>query len=138
MYKTQLSIEPKLFWLMNGIGLILTALLLNEFLPVNGALDHWIIQPWVASDGTFPYRENWWLTTIAHQWVKYFILGIVLLYIIQLIGSFYNKSWRDKRGLAAYVLLAMLASSSLIGLMKSMSEHACPWSLAQPSSNGIM
>lgn len=138
MYKTQLSIEPKLFWLMNGIGLILTALLLNEFLPVNGALDHWIIQPWVASDGTFPYRENWWLTTIAHQWVKYFILGIVLLYIIQLIGSFYNKSWRDKRGLAAYVLLAMLCSSSLIGLMKSMSEHACPWSLAQPSSNGIM
>ena len=143
MYKTprhklSTSTEPKLFWVVNGIGLILAAIMLNQFFPVNGALDHWFIQPWVAGDGTFPNRENWWLTTIAHNWVKYFILMVVLIYIIQLIGSFYKISWRDKRWVAGYVLLAMLCSSSLIGIMKSMSVHACPWSLAQPSSTGII
>lgn len=138
MPQSTLSIEPKLFWLLTVSGLILSALLLNQFFAVNGAVDHWFIQPWVASDGSFPYRENWWLTTIAHNWVKYFILGIVLIYIIQFVGSFFIHRWQNQRWVSAYVLLAMLCSSSLVGILKSMSEHACPWSLAQPSSDGIM
>lgn len=138
MHQSSLSFEPRLFWLINSIGLILSVIVLNQFFSVNGAVDHWFIQPWVASDGSFPYRENWWLTTIAHNWVKYFILGIVLIYIIQFVGSFFIHTWRDKRWVSGYVLLAMLCSSSLVGTLKSMSEHACPWSLAQPSSDGIM
>lgn len=138
MHQSSLSFEPRLFWLLNSIGLILSIIVLNQFFPVNGTVDHWFIQPWVSSDGSFPYRENWWLTTIAHNWVKYFILGIVLIYIIQFVGSFFIHTWRDKRWISGYVLLAMLCSSTLVGTLKSMSEHACPWSLAQPSSDGIM
>ena len=138
MHQSSLSFEPRLFWLLNSIGLILSIIVLNQFFPVNGTVDHWFIQPWVSSDGSFPYRENWWLTTIAHNWVKYFILGIVLIYIIQFVGSFFIHTWRDKRWISGYVLLAMLCSSTLVGTLKSMSEHACPWSLAQPGSDGIM
>lgn len=120
------------------MGLIVTLLMLNTWIPVNGTLDHWFIEPWMANNGTFPYRENWWLTTIAHQWVKYFILTVVLVYLIQFVGGFFITSWRAQRWVSGYVVLAMLCSSSLIGILKSMSEHACPWSLAQPSSYGSM
>lgn len=127
-----------LFWQINSIGLGLAAILLLWFFPVGGALDHQIIAPWVNADGTFPYRDNWWLTRIAHQWVKNLIIAMVVVLLMQFFASFYGQKWRAYRWTAGYTLMAMLLSVSLVGLLKSQSSHACPWSLAQQGSHGVM
>lgn len=137
--KHQHNINPQaaLFWQVNGLGLIIAAVMLCILFPIGGALDHQIIMPWVNADGVFPYRENWWLTTIAHNAVKYVIIAIVVVMLYQFIASFYNKSYRGFRWATGYTLIAMLLSTSLVGLLKSHSTHACPWNLAQHGSNGV-
>lgn len=126
------------FWLLNGAGLLAYALLLNQFFPVNGLLDHWLIAPWVASDGSFPARENWWLTEIAHRAVKNVIIALCVVLFIQFIGSFYRADWRHYRWPAGYVLLSALGTTTLVGLLKSQSEHACPWSLTQVQQHHLV
>lgn len=118
-------------------SLIITAILLLCFLPVNGAIDHQLISPWVNADGTFFERENWWLATVSHHYVKQLIIAVDVLLALRLIISHWYTPWRQYRWQDSYVLIAMMISSSVIGLLKSQSEHACPWSLTQPTAEGI-
>lgn len=126
------------FWLFNTAGLLAYALLLIQFFPVNGALDHWFIAPWVDSTGHFPERENWWLTHIAHHGIKHVIIGLIVIVLVQFIGSFWRKDWRNYRWPAGYVLLSTALTTTLVGLLKSQSEHACPWSLTQVQQHHLV
>ena len=121
----------KTFWLFNAAGLLAYALLLIQLFPVNGTLDHWFIDQWVDSTGHFFERDNWWLTHIAHHGVKNVIIGLLVILLIQLIGSFYQTNWRHYRWPSGYVLISALCTTILVGLLKSQSGHACPWSLVQ-------
>jgi membrane-associated PAP2 superfamily phosphatase len=126
------------FWLVNGLGLCMAALGLKLFWPVGGVLDHQLIQPWVAADGTFPLRQDWWLTHVSHGHVKHLIIAVIIIWLVQFLGSFYKASWRSLRWTTGYMLLAVLLSTSLIGILKAHSVHACPWNLTQPASNGFI
>jgi membrane-associated PAP2 superfamily phosphatase len=132
------NIPSRSFWLSNIVGLLLCAGLLYWVFPVGGALDHQIITPWVNANGTFPYRENWWLTKIAHNAVKYIIIAVDVILLVKFIGSFYIKKWQPERWIIGYALLAMLISTSMVGLLKAHSSHACPWNLAQQGSTGVI
>lgn len=126
------------FWLLNGLGLLGAAIALTLFWPVGGTLDKWLIQPWVGSDGSFPLRQDWWLTKIAHGYVKHLIIAVMLIWLLQFIGSFYRASWRSLRWQTGYMLLAMLISTSLVGILKAHSSHACPWSLTETTTTGFI
>lgn len=128
----------KTFWLVNGIGLLIYAVLLRVFDPVNGALDHWLMTPWLNADGTFALRENWWLTHVAHHGVKNIIIALIVVLLIQYIGSFYRASWRHYRWPTGYVLLSTALTTTLVGLLKSQSEHACPWNLTQMQQQHVV
>lgn len=138
MYRSQTNSQDSFFWKINCFSLLVSAVLLYWIFPVGGALDHQIIAPWVSSDGTFPYRESWWLTTIAHQAVKYVVIAIVLVILVKFIGGFYVDRWRDERWANGYILFSMLLSCGLIGALKANSSHACPWSLAQSGAAGVV
>ncbi|WP_084494884.1 phosphatase PAP2 family protein [Alkanindiges illinoisensis] len=128
----------KTFWLFNTAGLLAYALLLIQFFPVNGVLDHWLIAPWVDSTGRFFERDNWWLTHIAHHGVKNVIIGLIVILLIQFIGSFYRAGWRHYRLPSGYVLISALCTTTLVGLLKSQSGHACPWSLVQVQQHHLV
>lgn len=132
------SSQNFLFWSFSSIGLLLYAFLLAKFLPINGRLDHWFIAPWVDSTGRFFARDNWWLTHIAHHGVKNVIIGLIVILLIQFIGSFYRISWRHYRWPSGYVLISALCTTTLVGLLKSQSGHACPWSLAQVQQHHLV
>ena len=126
------------FWLLNGLGLLLAAIALNLWWPVAGALDHWLIQPWMSPDGKFPLKPDWWLTKIAHGHVKHLIIAVIVIWLVQFIGSFYRTAWRPLRWRNGYMLLAILISTSLVGILKAHSVHACPWSLTEPTATGFI
>ncbi len=138
MYPANLKSANMLFWLCNSLGLLFSALALYWLFPVGGAIDHWLITPWVAADGSFPLRQNWWLTSVAHEMVKYVIIALVVVFITQFFASFYRPKWQHYRWTSGYILLAMLISSSLIGVLKANSVHACPWNLTQPTAAGFV
>lgn len=119
------------FLLINLVGIAWYGVVLYQFFPVNGALDHRLIAPWVTAQGVFFERGNWWLTHIAHQAVKQLIIGILLVLLVQFAGSFYKATWRSYRWSAGYVLCTALLSTLLVSLLKSQSAHACPWNLVQ-------
>lgn len=138
MYRSQTNSQDSFFWKINCFGLLVSAVLLYWIFPVGGALDHQIIAPWVNADGLFPYRENWWLTTVAHNAVKYVIIAVDVILLIKFLGSFYIQKWQPERMAIGYALIAMLVSSSLVGVLKAHSSHACPWNLAQQGSTGVI
>ena len=126
------------FWLFNLAGLCASALALRLYWPVGGALDHWLIEPWMASDGSFPLKQDWWLVKIAHGHVKHVIIAVIIIWLLQFIGSFYRPAWRSLRWRNGYMLLAILFSTTLVGILKAHSVHACPWSLTEPTSTGFI
>lgn len=125
------------FLLINLAGILLYGILLYQFFPVNGTLDHALIAPWLTPQGIFFERDNWWLTHIAHQAVKQLIIVMLLVLLVQFVASFYVSKWRDYRWPAGYVLCSALVSTLLVGLLKSHSAHACPWSLVQVNHQGF-
>ena len=125
------------FLLINLAGILLYGVLLYQFFPVNGTLDHALIAPWLTPQGIFFERDNWWLTHIAHQAVKQLIIVMLLVLLVQFVASFYVSKWRDYRWPAGYVLCSALVSTLLVGLLKSHSAHACPWSLVQVNHQGF-
>lgn len=119
------------------LGLTLTALLLQLFWPVGGGLDHAISLPWVGLDGKFFYRNQWALSHIGHEGLKWLVNVLGLIWLVQWLGSFKIPAWRQKRWFAGYPLLALLVSVTVVSLLKKFSVHACPWDLVQVDAGHI-
>lgn len=115
----------------NLVLLVITAAILYWFFPVKGALDLALSLPWVDAQGHYYLRDNWWLVHIGHDGLKQFVWLIAFVHAYILIVGYWQEKWRAYRSLCIYILIAMIASTSLVGLLKSQSEHACPWNIVE-------
>lgn len=113
------------------VFLAVSLFLLWKFFPVDGALDMYLIQPWISTNGEFPFKKNWYLDTLSHHYVKNLLIAVYVSFLVILIGSFRYMPWRDLRWHYGYMLIMVIISTSIIGILKSQSDHACPWNMVQ-------
>lgn len=123
---------------INCFFLILCAVLFAYFIPVNGGIDHALSLPWVDATGHYYLRENHYLVKIGHEFLKNIVVGIAVIHLGILIASFWKPKLVQLRKISIFVILAMLASVAIIGLLKSTSSHACPWSIIQLHDHVVM
>ncbi|WP_130803802.1 phosphatase PAP2 family protein [Acinetobacter ihumii] len=114
--------------------LLCSALILIYFIPVAGLVDQGLSAPWVDGSGYY-LRENWLLVRIGHELLKYIVITIALIHFVIFLCLSFQKSSSVLRGISGRVVLGMLLSVSVVGLLKSHSIHACPWSMLEVSGS---
>ncbi len=118
---------------------LLLAVLLVAIYPRMG-LDTLLIQPYYdATALVFPLQHDWFLENIMHLGLKYLMVAISLIVLgFWLLGlkvwahnSFVNKRvWIHKYHRPfIWMFVGMLVSTTVISVLKHLSEHACPWDL---------
>lgn len=133
-----LSLPLRAFVFKHSLLLICSAGLLYYCFPVGGSLDLALIQPYIDQSAHFPLRQNWALVKLSHQAVKYILIGVYLLLLLQCLASFVFQSWRDERTTSAYFFILVVLSTTCIGVLKSQAVHACPWDMVMLGPQGMM
>lgn len=62
--------ELSQFFLIQSAILIISFFILWFHIPVGGSLDLYLISPWIDALGKFHLRNNWYLATLNHRYVK--------------------------------------------------------------------
>lgn len=122
------------FLLRQYAYLVIGAIILMYFFPVDGALDLQLIAPWITGNGDFFLKKDWYLDVLNHHYVKYVLIFCYLLFLSLWIYSFIHKNKMPVRWDYAYFVLLVILSTSLIGVLKSQSDHACPWDMIMPTA----
>lgn len=117
------------------IYLSLSFILLWRLFPVAGSLDLYLIQLWMSASGDFFLRQNWYLDTLNHHYVKNILIAVYFSFLVLFLASFKLKSLYAMRWRYAYFFIVVILSTSLIGVLKSQSEHACPWNMISPQQH---
>ena len=120
----------------NIILLFFTALFMLIFIPVAGSVDQWLSLPWVSSSGYY-LKENGFLVKVGHEFLKNLVIAIALIHCLVWIKLTVEKSCSPLRSICGVVVLGMMISVAVIGLFKSHSMHACPWTLLQVNGEQI-
>lgn len=107
------------------------------FFPVGGALDLALIHPWISPSGQFLLRDNWYLAELNHRYVKDLIIALYGSFLLLWLASFKVQKLKAMRFSYGYFLVMVIISTSVIGLLKSQSAHACPWNSTLPSAEGF-
>ena len=107
------------------------------FFPVGGALDLALIHPWISPSGQFLLRDNWYLAELNHRYVKDLIIALYGSFLLLWLASFKVQKLKAMRFSYGYFLIMVIISTSVIGLLKSQSAHACPWNITLPSAEGF-
>lgn len=95
-----------------------------------GVLDHEISNFWFDPvSRSFPLENNYWLELINHQMLKY----IVIIIAVGLLVMGVVKRRVD------YITTAILIGlgSAVVGILKSVSHHSCPWDLVEYGGKAI-
>ncbi len=118
------------------IFLSLSFILLWQLFPVAGTLDLYLIHPWITVSGDFFLKQNWYLETLNHRYVKNILIAVYFSFLALFLASFKLKTLFVLRWRYAYLFIVVVLSTSLIGILKSQSEHAYPWNMiaSQPQS----
>lgn len=111
--------------------------LLWIFSPVGGALDLALIHPWISPSGQFLLRDNWYLAELNHRYVKNLIIAVYAIFLLIWLAAFKVKKLKAVAFDYGYFFLLVIISTSIIGLLKSQSAHACPWNITLPSAEGF-
>jgi membrane-associated PAP2 superfamily phosphatase len=130
--------ELQRFSLSQALILLISFLLLQTFFPVAGQLDLSLIQPWTGLHGEFPWRYNWFLETLNHRYIKNLIICCDVFFLGLWLASFKVESLAPQRWQYAYLFFLIIFSSSMIGILKSQSGHACPWNMTDPTATGFL
>ena len=80
------------------------------------------LQVWVG-------RRHWWAEVLLHRDGRDAILLVVLALLGTLATGFFSARARAARRTAAYVLVTIALSWGLIGVLKHVTNVACPWDL---------
>lgn len=123
--------------LYQGCFLIVSFCLLLIFFPIGGTLDLQLIHPWLNASGQFILRNNWYLAELSHHYIKNLLITIYLSFFILWLGSFKFKKLNAFGWSYGYFFSLVVLSTTMIGLLKSQSAHACPWNITLPSSQGF-
>lgn len=118
------------FFVLSQIAiLLLNALSLLYFFPVAGTQDLKIIQHWMSSTGEFPLKNHWALSVLGHHYVKYILILSDLAILALWIHSYKKNLAPSIKWQYGYFFIMIILSTSLIGFLKSQSDHACPWDM---------
>lgn len=129
--------QPR-FIFLQACFLLFSFAVLWVFFPVGGQLDLHMIAPWISEIGTFPLRDHWALADLNHRWVKDVLIGAYVLILLQWLASFKFKSFRPKRFEMSYFFWVAMLCTAVVGILKSQSSHACPWSMTQTLPHGYL
>ena len=133
-----LSTDLKSFTLRCSIFLLVTGSILIFAFPIGGALDLYFIQPWVSQTGGFPLRDNWYLVDLNHKIFKKILITFYVSILFIWLASFKVEKLKPYRWQAGYLFWLIILSTSLIGLLKSQSAHACPWNMTHETPTGYI
>lgn len=106
--------------------------------PVGGAIDMQLIHPWIDSAGNFPLKNNWFLVEINHKLIKHLVIGFFVIILLSWIASFKFDQLKAFKWQLGYLFWVSVLSTVLIGLLKSHSAHACPWSMTESTAFGYV
>ncbi|ELW83472.1 PAP2 family protein [Acinetobacter sp. WC-743] len=106
--------------------------------PVGGAIDMQLIYPWIDSAGNFPLKNNWFLVEINHKLIKHLVIGFFVIILLSWIASFKFDQLKAFKWQLGYLFWVSVLSTVLIGLLKSHSAHACPWSMTESTAFGYV
>jgi membrane-associated PAP2 superfamily phosphatase len=129
----KLSSYPPRFWLLHlALPLVLAAFMVWVYPQTH--LDFSLIAPYFdAQLHGFPLKRDWFIETVMHQWFKYIVVAISLVFLGLFVLSFAKRNsgnWIGKyRRSFIWTFVAMVISTAAISFLKSISNHACPWDL---------
>ncbi|WP_407303615.1 phosphatase PAP2 family protein [Acinetobacter sp.] len=129
--------DKQRFILYQGCFLIISFCMLWIFFPIGGSLDLALIHPWVSESGQFLLRDNWYLAELNHRYIKDLIILVYASFFMIWLASFKIEKLRPVRWTYGYFFCMVILSTSIIGLLKSQSAHACPWNSTIPTSQGF-
>ncbi|MBJ8425793.1 MULTISPECIES: phosphatase PAP2 family protein [Acinetobacter] len=131
-------LESHKFFLKNSLLLGILFLILLFMFPVGGAIDMQLIYPWIDSAGNFPLKNNWFLVEINHKLIKHLVIGFFVIILLSWIASFKFDQLKAFKWQLGYLFWVSVLSTVLIGLLKSHSAHACPWSMTESTAFGYV
>jgi membrane-associated PAP2 superfamily phosphatase len=88
----------------------------------------------------FPWRNNWWLSAVLHDGVRWLAWGLAVVLLVNVRWPFTPALTRQERW---WWFLATLAGAALVPLLKQQSLTSCPWDhvefggVAQPLSHWL-
>ena len=129
--------DKQRFILYQGCFLVISFCMLWVFFPIGGSLDLALIHPWINESGKFLLRDNWYLAELNHRYVKDLIILVYASFFIIWLASFKVEKFKPLRWTYGYFFCMVILSTSIIGLLKSQSAHACPWNITIPTSQGF-
>jgi membrane-associated PAP2 superfamily phosphatase len=97
-----------------------------------------LIHPWIDSAGKFPLKNNWFLVEINHKLIKHLVIGFFVIILLSWIASFKFDQLKAFKWQLGYLFWVSVLSTVLIGLLKSHSAHACPWSMTESTAFGYV
>lgn len=136
MWLTQMHNKQMPFLYRQSLYLSITFVMLWLVFPVGGAIDLNFISPFINEQGEFYLRHSWALAELNHRYVKNILICIYLLFFMGWIASFKSSTWRTRRWEYGYFFVMVVISTAIIGLLKSQSDHACPWNMLIDSTSG--
>ena len=88
------------------------------------ALDKWITGFWYdAATQSFPLQKDHLLDLLNHRLAKYIAIGLGA------VALFYGAYKRNARLVTAALLMGV--GALVVGVLKSVSHHSCPWDLVE-------
>lgn len=123
------------FLLRQYLYLFMGAIILLYLFPVDGSFDLKLITPWITQNGEFFLKRDWYLDILNHHYIKYILIFCYVSFLSIWVYSFFHKKNMIVRWDYAYFVLLVILSTSLIGVLKSQSDHACPWDMIIPAAS---
>lgn len=130
--------ELQRFSLKQGLILLGCFILLQFWFPIGGQLDLMLIQPWTGLHGQFPWRYDWFLEKLNHKYVKNLLILCDVSFLALWLASFKIERLHVQRWQYAYLFWILILSTSVVGILKSQSGHACPWNMTQATTTGFL
>lgn len=104
------------------------ALLTNRYTTMDFTISTWFYD---AQQHSFPLRETWLWSSVLHEGLKWFAVGIWLA-LLALFGFVMSKDLPEAgilKPFLIFILLISLISVLAVAGLRSQSAHSCPWSL---------
>jgi membrane-associated PAP2 superfamily phosphatase len=126
------------FLLTQTLLLIFSFLMLWNFFEVGGGIDLQLIYPFINDQGQFPLRQHWALAELNHRYIKDTLILVYVMLFAGWLASLKCQGWLKRRWELGYFFWLVVLSTSVIGILKSQSAHACPWDMMIPTHDGIL
>ncbi|MBM7013059.1 phosphatase PAP2 family protein [Enterobacter cloacae] len=120
---------PARFYGYQLFALIALAVLFT-WLSRDESLDRWLTGFWYdAATHHFPLQQNPLLDLLNHRLAKYMAIALAVIALV------YGAYRRNARLVTAALLMGL--GALVVGAMKSMSHHSCPWDLVEYGGKAV-